>query len=104
MNWSSLETSLQPSYIPNAAWPAVFANLAAEFGPTTASYLGYLDDEATYLSQLGEYTDDVQRLFAFRRGQRSAIDIDFFDLRQRGGDVVALPERHQIIIGWKGVD
>jgi RHS repeat-associated protein len=65
MDWSSLESSLQPSYIPNAAWPAVFANLTAEFGSTTASYLGYLDNEATYLSQLGEYTDDVQRLFAF---------------------------------------
>ncbi len=65
MNWSSLESSLQPSYIPNAAWPAVFANLTAEFGTTTASYLAYLDSEATYLSQLGEYTDDVQRLFGF---------------------------------------
>jgi YD repeat-containing protein len=65
MNWSSLEASLQPSYIPAAAWPAVFTNLTAELGPTTASYLGYLDSEATYLSRLGEYTDDVQRLFAF---------------------------------------
>ena len=65
MNWSSLESSLQPSYIPNSAWPAVFANLTAEFGSTTASYLGALDNEATYLSQLGEYTNDVQRLFGF---------------------------------------
>jgi RHS repeat-associated protein len=65
MNWSSLEASLQPLYIPNAAWPAVFANLTAEFGSTTASYLTYLDSDATYLSQLGEYTDDVQRLFGF---------------------------------------
>ena len=65
MNWSSLETSLQPSYIPNAAWPAVFANLTASLGSTTAGYLAALDNEATYLSQLGEYTDDVQRLFGF---------------------------------------
>ncbi len=65
MNWSSLESSLQPSYIPNAAWSAVFANLIAELGSTTESYLSYLDNEATYLSQLGEYTDDVQRLFGF---------------------------------------
>ena len=39
MNWSSLESSLQPSYIPNSAWPAVFANLTASFGSTTDSYL-----------------------------------------------------------------
>jgi hypothetical protein len=62
---SSLESSLQPSYIPNSAWPAVFTNLTAEFGSTTASYLSALDNEATALSQLGEYTDDVQRLFGF---------------------------------------
>ena len=65
MIWSSLESSLQPSYIPNAAWPAVFANLTADFGSTTEGYLTYLDSEATYLSQLDEYTDDVQRLFGF---------------------------------------
>ena len=65
MNWSSLESSLQPSYIPNAAWPAVFANLTASFGSTTESYLTDLDTESTYLSGLGEYTDDVQRLFGF---------------------------------------
>ncbi len=80
MNWSSLESSLQPSYIPNAAWPAVFANLTAELGSTTQSYLTYLDSEATYLSQLGEYTDDVQRLFGFaintanNAGTTGAID------------------------------
>ncbi len=65
IDWSSMESSLQPSYIPSAAWPAVFANLTASFGSTTASYLAALDNEATYLSQLGEYTDDVQRLFGF---------------------------------------
>ena len=65
MNWSSLESSLEPSYIPSTAWPAVFANLTAEVGSTTDSYLTYLDSEATYLSQLGEYTNDAQRLFGF---------------------------------------
>ncbi len=65
MNWSSLESTLQPSYMSSAAWSAVFANLTASFGPTTDTYLAALDNEATYLSQLGEYTDDVQRLFGF---------------------------------------
>ncbi len=65
MNWSSLESSLQPSYMSATAWSAVFANLTASFGSTTETYLAALDNEATYLSQLGEYTDDVQRLFGF---------------------------------------
>ena len=66
MNWSSLESSLQPSYMSaTAPGAAVFANLTASFGSTTETYLAALDNEATYLSQLGEYTDDVQRLFGF---------------------------------------
>ena len=65
IDWSAMESSLQPSSIPSAAWPAVFANLTANVGSTTASYVAALDGEATYLSQLGEYTDDVQRLFGF---------------------------------------
>ena len=65
MNWSSLESSLEPSYMSAAAWSAVFANLTATFGSTTETYLAALDNEAMYLSQLGEYTDDVQRLFGF---------------------------------------
>jgi YD repeat-containing protein len=65
MNWSSLESSLQPSYMSATAWKAVFANLTANLGSTTETYLAALDNEATYLSQLGEYTDDVQRLFGF---------------------------------------
>ena len=39
INWSALESTLQPSYIPSLAWPAVFANLTAGFGSTTASYV-----------------------------------------------------------------
>ena len=65
MNWSSLESSLQPSYMSAATWSVVFANLTAGFGSTTETYLTDVDNEATYLSQLGEYTDDVQRLFGF---------------------------------------
>jgi len=65
MNWSSLESSLQPSYMSSTAWSAVFANLTLSFASTTETYLAAIDNEATYLSQLGEYTDDVQRLFGF---------------------------------------
>ncbi len=63
--WSTLESDPAPSLFPTSAWPAIFANLTAKFGSTTESYLSYLDGEASYLSQLGEYTDDVYRLFDF---------------------------------------
>ena len=65
IDWASMKSSLQPSYMTSTAWDAVFTNLTAQFGSTTATYLAALDNGATYLSELGEYTDDVQRLFGF---------------------------------------
>ena len=45
---------------------AVFANLTADPGPDDGDLPGRPDGEATYLSQLGEYTDVVQRLLDSR--------------------------------------
>ena len=65
IDWSSQEASLRPSNIPASAWGAVFANFVASVGSTTGQYVAALDADATYLSQLGESTDDVSRLIGF---------------------------------------
>ncbi len=65
INWSALQSSMQPSYIPSSAWNAVFANFMANVGNTTDSYQAALDADATYLAQLGEPTNDVARLVAY---------------------------------------
>ena len=65
IDWSSQESALQPSNIPASAWGAVFANFVASVGSTTGQYVAALDADATYLSQLGESTDDVSRLLGF---------------------------------------
>jgi YD repeat-containing protein len=65
IDWSSQESALQPSNIPDSAWGAVFTNFVASVGSTTGQYVAELDADATYLSQLGESTDDVSRLLGF---------------------------------------
>ncbi len=65
INWSSLESSMQPSYINSTAWNAVFANFVANVGNTTTSYQAALDADATYLAQFGEPTNDVARLVVY---------------------------------------
>ncbi|HEY4313325.1 MAG TPA: CARDB domain-containing protein [Pirellulales bacterium] len=64
IDWSFL-TSARPSTITEAAWTAIVNNFLANVGTSWASYQLALDLNATYLSQLGEATDDVNQLTAF---------------------------------------
>ncbi|NUQ65836.1 MAG: hypothetical protein HUU20_25520, partial [Pirellulales bacterium] len=64
-DWAALKTSLRPSYVAADAWDAVYPNLTANLGDTAASYNAALAADATYLSQLGERTSNVSRLFGF---------------------------------------
>jgi RHS repeat-associated protein len=65
IDWSSLESSMRPSFITPTAWNAVFANFTASVGSTTDSYQAALDADATYLAQLGEPTNDVAGLVVY---------------------------------------
>lgn len=60
---------MQPPGVPNAAWSAIFANFTAEVGNTMGGLQTALDNDASYLSQLGIYTPDVSRLIAFQLEQ-----------------------------------
>jgi RHS repeat-associated protein len=64
IDWAAAKAGMRPGSIPADAWDAVFANLVAQVGPTTATYRQVLADNATYLSQLGEVTYDLNRLIA----------------------------------------
>ncbi len=81
INWAALQSSLQPSTIPNNAWPAVFANFTANVGSTTDSYQATLDADASYLAQIGEPTNDVGRLLAYEINKAS----DTFSTAPLGG-------------------
>jgi RHS repeat-associated protein len=65
VNWSSLQSSLQPAGISNAAWNTVYSNLTSQLGNTWGSYVQLLDNEAGYLDGLGEQVTDVNSLWDF---------------------------------------
>ncbi len=65
IDWVSEQESLRLATIPEAAWPAVFDNFVANVGTTVASYHATLAADATYLSSLGQTTDDVLQLVSF---------------------------------------
>jgi RHS repeat-associated protein len=69
IDWASLKAGLRPATVPADAWDPIFANFTATVGTTVSQYQAALDDEATYLSQLGDYTNDVSRLYAFALDQ-----------------------------------
>jgi RHS repeat-associated protein len=72
INWSSFEASTQPSDISSAAWNVIWNNFTAAVGPTFGQYQAALDNLATYFSQIGIYTPDVNRLFDFALDQADA--------------------------------
>jgi RHS repeat-associated protein len=65
VNWAALKDGLRPASIPVDAWDPIFANFTATVGNTFGQYQAVLDDDATYLSEVGMYTADAGRLFSF---------------------------------------
>src|SRR5262249_41377100 len=63
-DFSALKDSVRPPGIPVDAWDTVFANLIARAGNTIGQYQALLDDNATALSLLGQYTPEITRLLA----------------------------------------
>jgi RHS repeat-associated protein len=75
INWASQEASLRPTTISTAAWNVIFSNLVNTLGSTTDTYNAALAQAATYLSGLGETTNEVSnvsRLWSFLVAQADA--------------------------------
>lgn len=65
INWSANKDSLRPPSIPADAWNNIFNNFTSVVGNSTGDFQAVLNENATRLSQLGEYTGEVARLLAF---------------------------------------
>jgi RHS repeat-associated protein len=65
IDWNSLEAGSQPSYIGSAAWNAIWNNFTSAAGSTVGQYQAYLDSLATYFSEIGTPTSDVNTLFGY---------------------------------------
>jgi RHS repeat-associated protein len=73
LNWASEEASLQPPAVSGTAWQVVYSSLISETGTTSGGFVQLLDNEATYLSQLGENITDVGTLWNFAVSQAKNI-------------------------------
>ena len=60
VDWSSLLASSQPQRVNTAAWSTISSNLLSQLGTTAGGYVQLLDNEASYLGQLGENVTDVR--------------------------------------------
>ena len=79
IDWNDIRDDAQPSYLSDEAWNPVWDNFIVGVDTDTDSYVATLAENATYLSQLGETTGDVERLLAFELQQAS----DYQSLPQR---------------------
>ncbi len=71
IDWPSLKESLRPDTISTEAWTPIFENLTAGID-TWGDYVMMLNENATFLSQLGQYVNDVGTLWSFEVQQAMA--------------------------------
>ncbi|BFM39775.1 Calx-beta domain-containing protein [Synechocystis sp. LKSZ1] len=74
INWGSIkaESRADYSFIDNAAWEALWQNLTDAVGQTAGQFQTVLAENATYLSQLGQRTNNVTQLYNFELKQANA--------------------------------
>jgi RHS repeat-associated protein len=67
IDWAGIkaQTRADYSFIDAEGWDALWNNLIANFGQTYGQFQTVMTDNANYLSQLGEPTNNLARLFAF---------------------------------------
>ena len=65
--WASIKTESRIDYgfIDGAGWDAIWTNLNANLGTTVGQFQRVMAENANYLSQLGQPTNDLRRLFVF---------------------------------------
>jgi RHS repeat-associated protein len=62
LEWATIKDDLRPNFVPVDAWDPIFANFVSQVGSTIGRFNEVLAEDANYLSQLGEYVSDVNRL------------------------------------------
>ncbi|CAD5914817.1 RHS repeat-associated core domain-containing protein [Planktothrix agardhii] len=69
IDWNSIKNDARPDSVPADAWDVIWNNFTGSVGNTAGQYQAVLADNATHLSQLGDYSNDVSRLLAFELQQ-----------------------------------
>jgi RHS repeat-associated protein len=69
IDWFSQKDVLRPPSIPADAWDAIFANFLSRVGDTIGQYQQVVQEDTSYLSQIGETTTDASQVLAFELQQ-----------------------------------
>jgi hypothetical protein len=69
-----MKDGMRPDYVRADAWDAVWGNFVSQAGTTWGSYLSMLDQNASFLGQLGEATSDISRLLGFEFRQADSLN------------------------------
>ena len=73
LDWSGLKEAIQPTYVSDEAWNIIWNQYTFGMGHEADDYLAALADNATRLSQLGEYTTNIGELMQFELLQASNV-------------------------------
>jgi RHS repeat-associated protein len=71
MDWEAFKDAVQPEGMSSEVCDVVCENFVSAVGDTVGDYQAALADNASYLSQFGDYTHDVGRLLGFEIQQAS---------------------------------
>ncbi|EDX85032.1 RHS Repeat family [Synechococcus sp. PCC 7335] len=71
IDWDGLRETLKPDYLTDEAWDATYDNFVISVGTTAKDYETLLAQNASYLSEQGEYVADAGRLVGFEFQQAS---------------------------------
>ncbi|MEZ2252460.1 RHS repeat-associated core domain-containing protein [Microcoleus sp.] len=69
IDWNSIKNDARPDSVPADAWDVIWNNFTGSVGNTAGQYQAVLADNATHLSQLGDYSNDVSQLLVFELEQ-----------------------------------
>ena len=93
VDWNAIEDSSRPENIPVETWDVIFKNFTGEVGELAGQYERVLAENASRLSELGEYTGDVSKLLSFelQQGNSQAIFERFTEGSfGRGGTILGM--------------
>ncbi|MGA9378582.1 MAG: RHS repeat-associated core domain-containing protein, partial [Phormidium sp.] len=82
IDWNAIKNDARPETVPADAWDVIWNNFTGSVGNTAGQYQAVLAENATRLSQLGDYSNDVSRLLAFELEQ--------------AGNYGSIPQRYNI--------
>ncbi|MDM3852567.1 MAG: pre-peptidase C-terminal domain-containing protein [Aphanizomenon gracile PMC627.10] len=69
VDWNGIKDSSRPEGIAADVWDKIYSNFVTSVGGKASEFQKVLNENATRLSQLGEYTGDISRLLSFELQQ-----------------------------------